>query len=149
MAINRGIAPPDASTAVGQMRAALSDTEYLPLIPDEPGYGEYQNFSDFELEAKIAQAGGSTTRAIGFAYLTLAGAAAADAIEWASDDQRVNLAKRAAQLTAVANSWFDRADSEDAMGGVDFFAVEYPFGNPYDTPLYYETSFERMIDDQW
>lgn len=149
MAINKGIAPPDASTPVGQMRAALSDTEYLPLIPDEPGYGEYQNFSDYELEAKLAQAGGSTTRAIGFAYLTLAGVAAAEAVDWASDDKRVTMSKRATALTAVAKEWFDRADGEDAAGGGEFFAVEYPFGNSYDTPIYYDLSFERLVNDQW
>lgn len=149
MAINKGIAPPDASTAIGQMRSQLSDLEYVELEPAEPGFGNYTNFSDFELEAKLAQAGGSTTRAIGFAYLTLAGVYASQAVDWASDDQRVTLSKRAGAMLDLAKFWFDRADNEDASGGADFFAVEYPFGNPYDTPIYFDVSFERLVNDKW
>lgn len=149
MAINKGVAPPDFTTQVGQLRSALKDTAWVELAPPEAGYGNYPQFSDLELEGLLARAGGSSLRATGFAYLELAAQAASQAVDWASDDQRVTLSKRATALTAVAALWLERADAEDAAAGADFFAVEYPFGNPYDEPIYFDLSFERIVNDQW
>lgn len=151
MAINKGIAPPDFTTQVGQLRSALKDVAYT-AIPEEPGFGEYESFSDIELEGLLARAGGSSTRATGFAYLELSGQAASQALEWASDDQRVNLAKRAAALLEVAKFWFTQADVEDLAAGADYFAIEYPFGNPYDNvegDYYTQFSLERWANDKW
>lgn len=147
MAINKGVAPPDFTTQVGQLRSALKDVTYVPLDPPETGYGNYTQFSDLELEGLLARAGGSSTRATGFAYLELAGQAASQAVDWASDDQRVTLSKRASALTAIAAMWLERADGEDAASGLDSFAVEYPFGNPYDEPIYFDMSFERIVNE--
>lgn len=149
MAINRGVAPPDFTTQVGQLRSALKDVEYEALVPPELGYGSYAQFSDIELEGLIARAGGSSTRATGFAYLELAAQAAAEAVDWASDDKRVTLSKRASALLAVAKMWLDRADGEDAALGADYFAVEYPFGNPYDSLYCFDRSLERIVNDKW
>lgn len=132
MAINKGIAPVDLTTQVGQLRSALKDTDYTELNPVEAGFGSYTNFSDLELEGLLARAGGSSLRATGFAYLELAAQAASQAVDWASDDQRVTLSKRASALKEIAALWLERADAEDVAGGADSFAVEYPFGNPYD-----------------
>lgn len=146
MAINKGIAPADLTTQVGQLRSALKDTEYTALSPVEAGYGNYTNFSDFELEGLLARAGGSSLRATGFAYLELAAQAAAEAVDWASDDQRVTLSKRASALKEIAALWLERADAEDALGGADYFAVEYPFGTPYDEVQWRDSSIERIIN---
>lgn len=149
MAINKGVAPVDLTSQVGQLRSALKDTEYSELAPPEDGYGNYPNFSDLELEGLLARAGGSPLRATGYAYLELAAQAASQAVDWSSDDQRVTLSKRASALTAIAQLWLDRADAEDASAGADFFAVEYPFGNPYDYPIVLDISYERLVNDKW
>lgn len=149
MAINKGVAPVDLTTQVGLLRSALKDTDYVELAPPEDGFGNYPNFSDLELEGLLARAGGSPLRATGYAYLELAAQAAAEAVDWASDDQRVTLSKRASALTAVAAMWLERADAEDASAGADYFAVEYPFGNPYDVNPFLDLSYERLVNDKW
>lgn len=146
---NKGIAPVDLTTQVGQLRSALKDTEYTELVPAQAGYGHYTNFSDLELEGLLARAGGSSLRATGFAYLELAAQAAAQAVDWASDDQRVTLSKRASALKEIAALWLERADAEDASAGSDFFAVEYPFGNPYDEIYVTDYSTEYRENYRW
>jgi peptidoglycan/xylan/chitin deacetylase (PgdA/CDA1 family) len=135
--INVGIAPPSATSEVGKLRFLLNDIESVPLDPVVAGYGNYTNFSDSELEALIAQSGDNHLRAVGFAYIRLAAVAASEAIDWKSDDQSVMLSKRADALRKIAEMWFDQADAADAVAGSSFFAIEYPFGNPYATSSYY------------
>ena len=132
MATNVGIAPPDPETPVGQLRYLLSDTEYTDA-PDNPGHGIYESFSDENLQTYLNISNDSLTRAQGHAYLRLAGLAAAEAVDWKSDDQMVTLSKRAEALRKMAEFYFEQADGEDAADAGSFFAIEYPFGNPYDT----------------
>lgn len=116
-----GVSPVDVSTAVGQMRMLTGDYTGTPYVPDEPGYADYASFSDAELQALLDTSADSVPRAVGYAYLKLAGVAASEAVDWKSDDQAVTLSKRAAELRAIAALWFDRAASDDA--GADIFEI--------------------------
>lgn len=120
---NRGIAPLDPLTPVGQLRLLVGDTEYTEL---DPGFGDYNNFSDAELEGFITSGGGSIVRASGFAYLRLAALAAAGAISWRSDDLAVDSKIVASEYRLLANIAFGQADTEDALGASGF-ALDFPF----------------------
>ena len=116
---NRGIAPPDLTTDVGQFRILAGDTQYVELDPPEAGFGDYEKFSDDEIEGYLAQAEGSIPRAIGYAYLYLAGQAALTSTSVRDYDLQVDTTKRADGLIAIANMWFGKADAEEA----DYFDV--------------------------
>ena len=123
MAENRGIAPPDMGTNVGSFRAMAGDLEYVPLDPPEPGFGSYSKFSDAEIEAYLAQGGDSVPRAIGYSYLYLAGQAAIASQSVRDYDLQVDTTKRAADLRAIAQVWFDSADSDDVAAAEEGFEL--------------------------
>lgn len=121
--VNRGIAPPDFNTAVGMFRAAYPDLNYVALDPPEIGYGDYEELSDTEIEGLLALGGDSVSRGIGFYYLQLSGAAAKRSKTVKDYDLSVDLTKRAADLRAIAQMYFDRADDEDTGLGEDAFEI--------------------------
>jgi hypothetical protein len=123
---NRGIAPLEPATDVGKLRLLVGDTEYVELAPAEPGYGDYNNFSDAELEGFIVAGGGSITRASGFAYLRLAALAAAGAISWRSDDLAVDTKLVASEYRLLSRIAFEQADNEDDLLASGF-ALDFPF----------------------
>jgi len=55
---NKGVAPVDTSTAVGQFRVDVGDTDYKALVPAETGFGDFQYFSDLELQSALDATGG-------------------------------------------------------------------------------------------
>ena len=116
---NRGIAPPDLTTDVGQFRVLVGDAQYVELDPPEPGFQDFEKFSDAEIEGYLAQAEGSIPRAIGYAYLYLAGQAALTSTSVRDYDLQVDNTKRADGLIAIANMWFGKADEE----GADYFDI--------------------------
>lgn len=118
MAENRGVAPLDPTTDVGKLRSALGDTTYTELDPPEPGYGNYADYSDLELEAFIAQ-GGSVEGGASRAYMQMAGAAAREAKNIQDFDLKINTEKRAEYLMQLAGMWQDKADALSA----DIFEV--------------------------
>lgn len=121
---NPGVAPLDPDTDVGQWRLLFGDTQFEPYDPAVPGVGNYESFSDSEIQAFINQSPENIARSIGFAYLQLAGAAAFEAKSVKDFDLSVDLTKRPAELRALAQFWFDRADAvDDAAGAADFFDV--------------------------
>lgn len=111
---NDGAVPFDPQSDVGKFRVLIGDTVAEPYDPDEPGRGNYQYFSDTEVEGLVAVADGSITRAIGNGYLTLAGQAALESKSVADFDLKIDLTKRASDLRLVALQWFERADKEQA-----------------------------------
>lgn len=118
---NIGIAPPDYNTPVGILRRRVGDTEYVETTP---GFGDYTMFSDAELEGFLSDGGGSVSRALGYIFLEIAGNAALLAKYIKTDDLTLDTTKRAADLRAMAETWFDRADAEDeAEGLADEFVV--------------------------
>lgn len=124
--VNRGVAPLDPLTEVGQLRLLLGDIDYVDLVPPEAGYGDYNNFSDDELEGFILAGSGSITRASGFGYLRLAALAASGAISWRSDDLSLDAKQVAAEYRLLANIAFGQADNEEALGASSF-ALDHPY----------------------
>lgn len=122
--VNRGLAPFDPASAVGQFRVLYGDVNYVPLDPAEPGYGNYTELSDLEIEGLLASAGGSTYRAIGNYYAALAGNAAKASSSIRDYDLQVDTTKRATDLLNLAKYWWGLADDEDTTaGGSDIFEV--------------------------
>jgi len=126
---NRGVVPLNPSTSTGQLRLLIGDTDYVDLVPVEPGFGDYNNFSDAELDTFVTSAGGSLTRASGYAYLRLAALSAAGAISWRSDDLAVDSKIPASEYRLLARIAFEQADNEDALGA-SAFALDFPFTTP-------------------
>jgi len=120
---NRGIAPLDPNSDVGQLRLIIGDTEYVEL---DPGYGDYNNFSDAELQGFVVAGGGSITRASGYAYLRFAALAAANAISWRSDDLAVDSKLVASEYRLLARIAFEQADNEDDLSASGF-ALDFPY----------------------
>lgn len=134
---NSGVYPIDTDTEVGQLRYAIGDIDSVAFDPVQPGFQDYTNFSDEELEGFLAQ-GVTVTRAAGWAYMRLAAIATASALDWKSDDLSVRLTERAKLLRQIAKDFFDQADDEDERGAADAISIEYPFGNPFNACDYPE-----------
>lgn len=127
--VNRGVAPFNPTTAVGQFRVYYGDVTYVPLTPPEVGYGDYTELSDAEIEAFLGSANGSIYRAIGNYYAILAGNAAKVSETVKDYDLSVDSSKRPAALLELARYWWGRADDEDVdAGGSDIFEM-FGFGN--------------------
>lgn len=120
---NPGEYPVDLTSDVGRFRALTGDLNSTPYSPVEPGFQNFEKFSDAEIEAYIAQGGDSINRAIGFAYLYLAGQAAMESQSVRDYDLQIDNTKRAADLRAIAQFWFDQADGEDVISGEEAFEI--------------------------
>lgn len=120
---NPGVYPLQPETPVGQFRLTYGDTQSEPYSPVEPGWQNYDELSDAEIGVLLARGGDSINRAIGFYYIRLSGDAAKQSIRAQDYDLVADLTKRAADLRATAQIWFDQADSEDASGEDAFFIV--------------------------
>lgn len=120
---NPGAWPVDLTSDVGRFRAVVGDLNSTPYNPVEPGFQNYEKFSDDEIEAYIAQADGSINRAVGISYLYLAGQAAMESTSIKDYDLQVDLTKRAADLRAIAQMWFDMADDDDLSESEDGFEI--------------------------
>ena len=111
---NPGAWPIDPTTAVGRFRLAYGDVYAEPYTPNEPGYRNFDELSDAEIEAFLEAGNGSINRAIGYYYLQLAGTAAKAAKSVKDYDLQVDTTKRGAEFRALAKEWFDLADGEDS-----------------------------------
>lgn len=140
---NRGVAPLDPQTPVGQLRALLRDTSFGPLTPPEAGFGNYAVFSDVDLAVYLAQNPDSLNRAAGEAIRSLALEVAAGERSVKTDDLAVDLRGRGKSLMEIAQSFFDDADAAEAASAADFFQVVpfpatrqnvRPEGTPYPLP---------------
>lgn len=119
---NPGIWPVDLASDVGRFRALTGDLNAVEYDPVEPGFRSFVFFSDAEIEAYIDQ-GGSVTRGIGYSYLYLAAQAAKESLAIRDYDLQVDQTKRAADLRATAQFWFDQADDEDVISGEEAFEI--------------------------
>lgn len=120
---NPGISPLDPSTDVGKFRLVYGDTESTPYDPAEPGFENYFELSDAEISAFLEVAGGSINRAIGYYYLSIAGAAAKSSFSVADYDLKIDNTKTPAELRALAQWWFDRADDDDVIAAEEGFEI--------------------------
>jgi hypothetical protein len=130
--VNRGVAPADLSTPIGQIRSIIGDVTYVPLVPPEEGFGDYTNFSDAQLQSYLTTGGNSIPYAVGYAYLGLAAQFAADSLKVTTDDEVVDLTKRSADMRAIASEWFNRGDSAAAADEDAYFTIVYPEFDKYE-----------------
>lgn len=114
MASNSGVYPIDPTTPVGQFRLQYGDTTSVPFDPDTPGFQNYTDYSDAEIEQFLAAGSNSINRAIGYAYLQQAGAASRQSKSVKDYDLAVDLTKRAADLRVTAEMYFGLA-SQDGL----------------------------------
>lgn len=126
--VNRGVAPLDPMTEVGQFRVRAGDINYSPLSPPEVGFGDYQKWSDLEIQAFLA-ATSSPSWAIYEAYLQIATSAALAAKAIKDYDLQVDTVKRADALAKIAALWRQRAEDEDAIAGLDDEFLIVPMGD--------------------
>lgn len=120
---NPGAYPVDMTSKVGQFRAMVGDLNSTPYSPVEPGFQNFEKFSDAEIEAYLVQGGDSVARAIGYSYLYLAGQAAMESRSIKDYDLTVDNTKRAADLRAIAQFWFDQSDGDDVIAGEEAFEI--------------------------
>lgn len=120
---NPGAYPVDLASPVGQVRAMTGDLNSEPYDPVEPGFQNFLMFSDAEIEGYLTQGNGSVNRAVGFSYLYLSGQAAMESLSVADYDLKVDSTKRAADLRAIAQMWFDQGDSDDVIAAEEGFVI--------------------------
>lgn len=113
MAVNRGVAPPERGTGVGNFRFLIGDAAFEELTPPEAGYGSYKLFSDDEIEVFLSM-GESPEDAAYLAFMQLAGSAALHSSSIQDYDLKVSTEKRATDLRLIAQGWRERADAAAA-----------------------------------
>lgn len=124
-----GVAPPDLSTLVGELRTQFGDVEWVELDPPLQGFGSYNDYSDDELGTFLDRAG-SVEGAMALIFLQMAGAAARESMYVGDFDLRVDLTKRAKDLREMAKEWQALADGLQD----DFFEVFTPVRDDYVRP---------------
>ena len=118
-----GTWPLDPATPVGKFRILYGDTDSEPYDPVVEGIQNYSELSDDEVEGFISQGGDSVPRGIGYLYIALAGQAAKQSKAIQDQDLKVDLTKRAADLRAIAEVWFDSADNDDLVSAEEAFEI--------------------------
>jgi len=129
---NPGEFPLDPTSNVGKFRLVYGDTQSTPYDPVEPGFQNYTELSDAEIEAFLTTGGDSINRAIGYYYLSLAGQAALISKSVKDYDLTVDNTKRPAELRALAQWWFDQADNDDSISAEEGFEI-VPTGTSSDS----------------
>lgn len=151
MAENRGIAPPNPGTDVGRMRLALGDSEYTPYDPPQPGYGQYQIFSDDELSNFLELAGGSVPRAVAMAYRQIGASWASTGATIRTDDLTYSARDSVGNWLTLADYWDKVADKQDERAADDTFnlvSINRVERNFRDADLFIEGSPSRR-DVSW
>lgn len=121
MAQNPGIAPPDPSTPVGQVRLLSGDIDYTPLTPPVAGEGNYSLWSDDQIEAALALAGDSIPRAIAIMYMQMAAAWNSSSATIRTDDLQYQVKDSVGSWLSLADYWNKVADSEEERAINDYF----------------------------
>lgn len=117
----RGIAPPDIATDVGKFRTAANDSEWQPYVPDQPGYGLYQIWSDDDITVLIALAGGSVARAVSLAFAQIGASWASTGATIKTDDLTYSAKDSVGNWLNLSKFWADIADREDGSAVDDMF----------------------------
>lgn len=120
---NPGVFPLNPTTDVGKVRLVIGDTISVPFDPVQAGLQDYTQFSDAEIEVFLSYGDDSPMRAAGYAYLSLAGAAAQQAESIKDYDLQVDSRQKAEQLRLQARFYFDQADEIDLAGDEAFQIV--------------------------
>jgi hypothetical protein len=140
---NLGSIPVDFTSPLGLVRSHLGDVSYKATGSE--GEGDFNYFSDEELNAFLTVGEGSVNRATALAYLQWAAIAADEARIITDVDLKVDLIKRASLIADRAAYFNDRADAEDDAKAEQFLIV--PTGQQ-GAPRSPELAF-RGWDYQW
>jgi hypothetical protein len=121
---NIGIAPYDPTTLVGKVRAVTGDVNYARANPNQAGFGDYEMFSDADIEAFLITAEDNVLRSAGFGFMALAGRASLESKTIKDYDLSIDLKSLADSLRKQANEFFNQADNADArLGNLDVFEL--------------------------
>jgi len=119
---NKGVAPVDTNTAVGQFRVDVGDTDSVPLDPTEAGFADYTYFSDLELQSALDATGGVTSNAgMAFMYRKLAAILSLKAQNIQTDDLKYASEQRAEIMRKIAKDFQDAA--ENGLAATDIFDI--------------------------
>lgn len=119
--VNRGIAPLDPDTPIGQFRLASGDREYVALTPPEAGYGDYKIWSDDEITSYLTLTGSNVPRAIAIGYRNIAASISADSIK--TDDLAMAGKEEVEKWERLADKWDAIADKADGAAVDDYFEL--------------------------
>lgn len=119
MATTPDVSPPDYSTAVGQVRLLIPDTEQ---IGDTPAY----LFSDPQIQAFLSMYANSVKRAAAQAKLVLATSEALINKVIRTYDYQTDGAKLGAELRAQAQALREEAEIDERDDASDTFLVAAP-----------------------
>lgn len=120
---NVGIAPPDLTSTRGQFRLLAGDSLYEPLTPAQSGFGDYEIFSDAEVDAYLAMTSDDVYRALAIAYLALSNVAAREADSIKDYDLAADRRQKAGELRAQSDYWLKQAEMADMDGEMGFQIV--------------------------
>jgi hypothetical protein len=134
---NEGVAPPNFSTDVGQVRALLGDTDPENIIS---GVGEYLYFGDDEIGAFLTMYGDNVKLAAARCLETISMSQALLLKSWSTDDLTVNGDRIAEALRKLAAQLREEALQEESSEYFNMIAMfidddhdgqadEYPWWN--------------------
>lgn len=118
---NDGIAPPDFSTSVGQVRVLLGDTDPTNI---SGGFGTYMFFSDDEITALLDMYDDSPKLTAARCMETIAGSQALLLKAWSSDDLTVNGDRIAKELREIAKQLRSEAIASESSDS--FIIIPFP-----------------------
>ncbi|KZE41346.1 hypothetical protein [Microbacterium sp. T32] len=119
-----GAFPVDPTTPVGQLRYLLGDTNATTSAAAPAGTKLFAVWSDAELTAALAIAGGSVLRAGGQLVTQLALFYAQQGqLSVKADDLGLTVSARGADLNTIARTLFQEASARDAADADSFFVV--------------------------
>lgn len=133
---NRGIAPPDVNTDVGKVRLLSGDVNYTPLVPPEVGYGNYEVWSDDQINAALVASGGSIPRAIAILYGLIAASWASTSATIKTDDLSMSAKDSVGNWLNLAAYWNSIADKEDENAINDYFDLVDTRGGDIDCDVF-------------
>lgn len=115
---NTGIAPPDFTSAVGQVRAVLGDTDAENIVMGE---GEYAWYSDDDIEALLTVFGDNVLHTAAQMLRTVASSQSLLLKKWSADDLSVDGPAITRELRALARDLDNQADNVDSKS--DYFTL--------------------------
>lgn len=123
---NQGVAPPNFSTAVGQVRLLLGDTNPTGVLN---GQGEYLWYSDAEIEALLPLYQSSPKRTAIYIWRLIAMTPAMQLKKWSSADLSVDGAAITRAIRETIRDIERSLDEEAAEEVSDIFSI-VPTGAP-------------------
>lgn len=111
-----GITPPDVTTNTGKVRYLIGDITFVGS--GQTGIGDYNKFSDRDIEDFLTVASDNPFRAAGYIYHQWAALAADESKVVTDVDLKVDLTFRHDALTERAKWFFDQALIEEERAAV-------------------------------